>query len=376
MNIYFFGGYRPDYPRNAVLRRGLELAGAGVLECRVRPSHKFWLRYPLLLGRYAFGLRKERRASAGAGRAFLLVPDFCQKDVPIAKIVSRLTSRPVIFDPLASRHETKIVDRQKMPEGSAAARWNAAIDRRALRLADLILADTAAHKKYYGEEFGVPAEKIEVLPVGFDDRVWKEAPPRKSPTTPFVVVFFGSFLPLHGADVIIEAARLVGAQDASVEFLFVGSGQTLPAAQKIAESAGLRNVRFKGWLPYDELARCVTAEADLCLGIFGKTAKTERVVPHKVFQAMAAGKPVLTLRTPAAAEFFTHKDNIFFCDGHDPARLTAAILELKNDAGLRETIARRGCGLVREKYNPRALGEMLIKYLNERFERGNSRGSA
>jgi len=376
MNICFFGGYRPDYPRNAVIRRGLELAGAGIMECRVRPSHKFWLRYPLLLGRYAFGPGRVRRAFASAGRVFLFVPEFCQKDVPIAGIISRLTSSPVIFDPLASRYETKVVDRQILSEKSAAARWNAAIDRRAFRLADLILADTAAHKEYYVREFGVPAEKIEILPVGFDDRVWKEAPYEKSSPSPFVVMFFGSFLPLHGADVMIEAARLIGAQDPSVEFRIIGSGQTFSAVRKIAASAGLRQVKFEGWLPYDELARRVTAEADLCLGVFGKTAKTQRIVPHKVYQAMAAGKPVLTLRTPAAAEFFAHQDNIFFCDESDPARLASSILEIKTDDGLRKSVARRGCALVREKYNPRRIGERLINCLNKRFEGDHHRGQA
>ena len=375
MNICFFGGYRPEYPRNAILRRGLELAGADVLECRVRPSHKFWLRYPLLLGRYALSLKKTGR-QASPGQSFLFVPEFCQKDVAIARVISRLTSRPVIFDPLASRYETKILDRRIWPEKSAAARWNASIDRRAFRRADFILADTAAHKAYYSEENGIPAEKIEILPVGFDDRIWNDTLPDKTPSSVFVVMFFGSFLPLHGADVIMETARLVAARDPSVEFRIIGSGQTFPAARKIAESAGLRNVRFEGWLPHRELARRVSAEADLCLGIFGKSGKARRVVPHKVFQAMAVGKPVLTLRTPAAEEFFRHGDHVYFCDEPDPVSLAAAVLDLKSDSGLREGIARRGCALVREKFNPRALGQMLMDHLNKRFERGNQRRMA
>ncbi len=375
MNVCFFGGYRPEYPRNAILRRGLALAGADVLECRVRPSHKFWLRYPLLLGRYAFSLKKTGLGAAQGG-GFLFVPEFCQKDVPIAGVISRLTSRPVIFDPLASRYETKILDRGIWPEKSTAARWNAAIDRRAFRRADLILADTAAHKAYYSEENGIPGEKIEVLPVGFDDRVWNEASSGNAPSAVFVVMFFGSFLPLHGTDVILEAARLVATRDPLVEFRIIGSGQTFPAASKVAESAGLCNVRFEGWLPYRELARRVAAEANLCLGIFGKSGKARRVVPHKVFQAMAAGKPVLTLRTPAAEEFFRHGDHIYFCDGPDPARLAGAILDLKNDAGLRGGIARRGCALVREKFSPLALGKMLMDHLDQRFGRENRRGTA
>jgi hypothetical protein len=53
MDVLFFGAYNPEYPRNVVLRRGLELNGVEVSECRVRPGPKFWLRYPLLVSRLA-----------------------------------------------------------------------------------------------------------------------------------------------------------------------------------------------------------------------------------------------------------------------------------------------------------------------------------
>jgi glycosyltransferase involved in cell wall biosynthesis len=359
MDVLFFGAYNPEYPRNAVLRRGLDLNGVRVSECRVRPGPKFWRRYPLLASRLA---RRSRKAVSTP--KFLFVPEFAQKDVPLARLAGRLTSRLVVFDPLASRYETKILDWKRKPEGSPSARWNKAIDRCAFRWADLILSDTRAHKDYYCREFGVPPEKIAVVPVGFDDRIFpRSLPNRRTEKSglpgPFTVLFFGSFLPLHGVDSVVEAARKIRGADKAVRFRFIGSGQTHDHVRSLASGYGLDNIDFDGWLGQRDLARSVAERADVCLGIFGRTDKAGRVVPHKVFQAMALGKAVITARTPAAEEFFIHRKNIFLCDRKDPGSLAEAILELKGDDGLREKVAREGSELVWEKFQPEAIGSTL-----------------
>jgi glycosyltransferase involved in cell wall biosynthesis len=359
MDVTFFGGYDPAYPRNAVLRRGLELNGVRVSECQVRPGRRFWLRYPALLRRW---LRLPKSASLSP--EILFVPEFAQKDVPLARFLSGMTSRCVVFDPLASRYETKILDWRRKPEGSPSAGWNRRIDRWAFRSSDFLIADTQSHKDYYCREYRVDPQKIAVLPVGFDDRIFSKGlsdvrTAHQTAGAPFTVLFFGSFLPLHGVDDVIEAARLVSEADRTVRFRLIGSGQTLAAVQARVAELALANVDFEGWLSPVALAERVAQTADLCLGIFGRTEKSERVVPHKVFQAMALGKPVISARTPAMQEFFFDRENIALCPKEDPGRLAETILEMKRDPGLRERVAQKGHELVWEKYHPAALGAVL-----------------
>lgn len=365
MEVIFFGGYDPEYPRNAVLRRGLELNGVRVSECRVRPGRRFWLRYPALCGRW---LRrpKERAASPSV----LFVPEFGHKDVPLARLLGRLTSRRVVFDPLASRYETKILDWRKKPAGSLSAWWNRLIDRQAFRASDILIADTQTHKEYYCREFGLDASRVAVVPVGFDDRVFSRAladlrQSGRNMGDAFTVLFFGSFLPLHGVADIIEAARIVSDQDKSVNFRFLGSGQTLDSVRARAAELRLTNVSFEGWRSQAELAATVARSADVCLGIFGRTEKADRVVPHKVFQAMALRKPVITARTPAVEEFFTDRENIRLCPKGDARALAEAILELKKDRALGERIAQKGSELVWTEYHPAALGASLKRILEK-----------
>jgi len=357
MKLCFFGAYDPDYPRNSIIRKGLKANGIEVLECGLPPKFKFWLRYPLLFFRFWRDFK---------GCDLLFVPEFGQKDMPLARFLGSLTGKRIVFDPLAARFETKIMDWRRKPPDSWQARWNFKIDAWALKHGDLVLADTQVHKEYYCHQYSLNAEKVEVLPVGFDSELFHPAPEEKATEDAFTALFFGSFLPLHGVKTIIRAAKIVAEEDPSLRFLFIGSGQTQPEAKALASSLSLANVRFEGWLPLSTL-RSKIATADICLGVFGEGEKTQRVIPHKVFQAMGMKKPVITLRTPAAEEVFTHRKNIFLCSQPDSFELAQAILELKRDSCLRKEIAQEGHLLVSQHFSPEAIGRLLIGILERHF---------
>ncbi len=359
MRLCFLGGYDPAYPRNTVIRKGLKENGVGVSECRLKPKHKFWLRYPLLLIRSSRSVVKDD---------FFFVPEFCQKDVPLARMISFLAAKKVIFDPLAARFETKIMDWRRKPPDSWQAWWNFKIDSWAFRFSDLVLADTHSHKDYYCQKYGLPSQKVEVLPVGFDDDIFKpdlkERLEKKK--NRFNVLFFGSFLPLHGVETIVHAAEIIKNEDPSIGFHLIGSGQTWPMAQSLANELKLDNIHFENWLPQDILPLKI-AKADICLGIFGKSEKTRRVVPHKIFQAMAMRKPVITLRTPAVEELFFHREHLFFCPTNEPLPLAQAILELRENSELRDTMSETGYLLVSQHFSPKAIGQRFIDILERKF---------
>lgn len=357
MKLCFFGAYDPDYPRNLIIRKGLKANGVEVFQCGLPPKYKFWLRYPLLFFR---SWRCLKHCD------ILFVPEFGQKDMPLARFLSFLAKKRVVFDPLAARFETKIMDWKRKPPDSWQARWNLKIDSLAFKRADLVLSDTQAHKDYYCRRYRLDAEKVEVLPVGFDSERFHPSPTEEAREETFAVLFFGSFLPLHGVVTIIQAAKIIADEDSSIQFHLIGRGQTLPEAKALTASLSLPNVRFEGWLPQSALPSKLAA-ADICLGIFGEGEKTQRVIPHKVFQALGMRKPVITLRTPAVEEIFTHKEHIFLCSKPDPSELAQAILGLKRDSRLREEIAQRGYLLVSRHFSPEAIGRLLIGILERHF---------
>jgi glycosyltransferase involved in cell wall biosynthesis len=359
MRFYFTGAYDPLYPRNAVLRRGLREIGDEVVELRGSPRFRFWLRYPQL------GWRASRAVDAAP--AVFFVPEFCQKDVPLAHFFSRVMGHHLVFDPLAARYETKILDWRRRPPSSLQAWWNFQIDRWAFAGSDLVLADTEAHKAYYCSAYGLKAEKVAVLPVGYDEVLFDpERCGQPDAERPFTVLFCGSFLPLHGAENIIEAARIVGQADPAVRFVLVGSGQTYPRTRLLAEEYGLKNCEFRGWQPLERIP-AEYASADVALGIFGTTEKARRVVPHKVYQALGMGRPVITAATPAAGEILTDGETARLCAEPYGESLAAAVLELKAKKALRERLAKNGRRLVRERYSAKATALKLKEILAAHF---------
>lgn len=350
--IVFFGGYDPEYPRNAILRKGLSRKGIEVIECRAEGRLKAPLRYPALLFRFL-----QKRAGGGS----IFVPDFRHKDVPIAWLIARLTGVGLVFDPLVSRFETRVLDRKDAPRGSLQAWHNRNIDRLTLRLADLVLADTGEHARYYSREFSVPFEKIRILPVGFDEDIYVPRATRKL-SKPARVLFYGSYLPLHGVETIVEAARQLSSEQ--ICFVMVGNGQTRADAEKLACGIPKAKFVFVDRVPQRELVDRIS-ESDIVLGIFGSTPKATMVVPNKIYQSLAVGRAVITADTPAVREFFTSGVHLLTVPMADSRALADAIVRLIEDSTKREELALSGAEYVRKKFSSSAIADICISFLKE-----------
>ena len=214
----------------------------------------------------------------------------------------------MIFNPLVSLADTFVADRGRFRPGSPAARALAAVDRHALRSADLVVADTRAHADHLAELADLPPERVEVAYVGAEERVFG---PGWSPADPFTVLFVGKLIPLHGLETVLAAVRLAP----ELPFRLVGSGQLEALVRERPP-----NVDWIPWVEYerlpDELHR-----AGCALGIFGASAKAQRVIPNKAFQALACGTPLGTAVTHAARELLVDGESAVLVPAGNPEAL-------------------------------------------------------
>lgn len=229
------------------------------------------------------------------------VPSFRQRDVAAAARFARRRVIPLIFDPLISAYDKQVNERGKFSADSAAARWLLKRERNRFDRADILIADTQGHADYFAEQLAVPRERIVLLPVGADESIFTPQPPRLPSTLARLrVLFYGSFIGLHGVPTIVDAIRRYGGPP--VEFHFVGDGPMRADAERAlapyARDGGTVSVRFEPWLDSAALTARIGA-ADIVLGVFGTSGKALRVVPNKVYQALAVGRPVITADTPA-----------------------------------------------------------------------------
>jgi glycosyltransferase involved in cell wall biosynthesis len=261
-------------------------------------------------------------------------------DLPAARRAAR--GRPVVFNPLVSLADTLVADRRRFRPGSVAARALEAIDRRALRSADVVVADTEAHARYLAELAGLG--EVPVCFVGAEDRLFR--PGWRVPER-FTALFFGKLIPLQGVETILEAAR----RAADIPFRIVGSGQL----GGLLEGAP-PNVQHVAWVDYERLPAELRA-AGCALGIFGTSGKAQRVIPNKAFQALATGTPLITADTPAARELLVDRESALLVPPGDPESLAAAIRRLAGDSNLAERIATGGRTTYERRASETVLGE-------------------
>jgi glycosyltransferase involved in cell wall biosynthesis len=161
------------------------------------------------------------------------------------------------------------------------------IDELAVRAADILIVDTEEH---LAELPASVRSRAVVVPVGAPN-VWFGSPPSAT-GLPLRVIFFGLYTPLQGTPLIGEAiGSLAGAP---IRFTMVGQGQDLERTR--AAAMPNPNVRWLRWIGSERLPDAVMAH-DICLGIFGTSAKAMCVVPNKVFQGAAAGCAIVTSNT-------------------------------------------------------------------------------
>ena len=136
-----------------------------------------------------------------------------------------------------------------------------------------------------------------------------------------VVGYTGAFYAWHGLEGLVRAAERL--RELDVKFLLVGEGERSAAIAAQIAAAGL-GPRFvlPGRVPYVEVPRYVAA-CDVYAAPYNPASKLGPAGdfiydPLKLFEAMAAGKPVVTLRAGnIAAMFQDERDIVLFEPGND-----------------------------------------------------------
>ncbi|VVB55593.1 Glycosyl transferases group 1 [uncultured archaeon] len=346
MKILFISGREAAYTRNSVILKGLKQNGVEIIEC-TDISSSYFVRYPKVLSKFILNTKDFDLIFVG----FL--------GQPLVPIIRKLSKKPIIFDTFLSIYDTMCFDRNKIKPESVIGKMLYWLDKDSCELADKLLLDTNAHIDYFANTFNLNKNKFQRIFVGADDSIFYPVDFDKE-NPKFIVFYYGTYLPLQGIEYIIKAAKKLEAHE-DIEFKIVGKGIEYNKIMNLVEDLSIKNIKFIDWLPYNELPLEIT-KADICLGgHFSNIDKAKRVISGKTYQFIAMEKPVIIGDNPANRELFENRNNAMLVEMANADALADAIMELKNNEGLRMRIANGGYSTFLQNCTTHIIGNSIKK---------------
>ncbi|MFC1881143.1 glycosyltransferase [Thermodesulfobacteriota bacterium] len=337
MRVVYWGTYDTGKPRNRIMIRGLRKNGVEVIEChvhiwkdvedksqlsnigaRAKRILQLLISYPLLIYRY---LRLPPHD-------FVVVAYMGQFDVLVLFFFARLRGVSLIWDVFISLYDTVVIDRKLLSKKSVAAFLLYAIEWLATRASTQVIMDTSAHAQYFEKLYRLPSRSVRHVYVGAELEAFKPQKILHKNGDTFDLLFYGQFIPLHGIDTIVDAAEILEKSEANIRWTVIGRGQEQKRIDGLIEERGLKSIERILWVPYENLVTHII-ESDACLGIFAAGGKATRVIPNKVYQILAAGKPLITGDTPAIRELLSENSFLRLVPPGNSEALAAAVIDLQ-----------------------------------------------
>ena len=318
--VLWWGRFDPGYSRNRVYISLFRKLGWEVDFFFVRISPRFG-------DVEAF----SRRLSSKPKPDLVWVPVARQRDIAAACRWAHRRGIPVVFDPMISAWDKKVLEQKKWKAEEPRAKRLLERERRLMAMPDLVCWDTSCHVDFCEKYLKVPREKLRVLLTGTDEQVFRPQPPQPPHAGDFRVLYHGAYLPLHGTEHIVEAARLT--QSMGIHWDFLGWGAYKAATEAKAE--GITNITFLDKVPYTEVPR-VICDHDVVLGVFGTTAKAARVIGNKVYECMACCRPTVNEFCTGYPPEASGCRAIKFVPPGDAAAIVKAVVEYRDDWENRE----------------------------------------
>lgn len=350
MKICLFGQFDPLYPRNRIFIKNLKNSGIQVIICYDRSWFvvrflKLWI----------------EQSKHGYDILFVPYASLAAVDVLFAKIISIIYQKPLIFDAFISLYDTNVNDRRRVQKNSFYAFVYWLLDYLSLRLADRVICDTQANIDYFVKNYHLSRKKFHSVLIGSDESVFK---PKRNKTNRkyFKVIYWGNYIPLHGMEYIIKAANLLR-NYGNIKFYLLGSGQEYQQAVKFKIKYQLDKVFFLPSINYVDLPKFVNS-ADLVLGgPFGSSRKAQRVIPNKVYEALACRKAVIVGDTLTMRNTFK-KNEVFFCACQNDKQLANLILYLSENPRILIAKSKLGFSWYQKFASNKIISQRLLSVIN------------
>jgi glycosyltransferase involved in cell wall biosynthesis len=239
------------------------------------------------------------------------------------------------------------------------------LERFLYRRADRMMVNSPAYVEHV---LARGARRVELVPNGADPAMFDpqadgaEFRRAHGLQDAYVVLYAGAHGMSNDLGVALEAAAQLENAAPQVRLVFLGDGKEKPALLDRAAQLGLTNVLFLPPVPKNGMAAAL-AGADACLAILKPIEAYKTTYPNKVFDYMAAGRPVVLAIDGVIREVVETAGCGFFAQPGDPGALAGAIQALAADPSAGRRMGLAGRRHLEEHFSREKIGEQLVRLL-------------
>jgi glycosyltransferase involved in cell wall biosynthesis len=179
----------------------------------------------------------------------------------------------------------------------------------------------------------------------------------------FVVLYAGTLGMAHRLETVIDAADRLRVHP-EIRFLIAGDGAERDRLVALIRERRLSNVDYVGRQPRERMPDFLAA-ADACLVPLRRSKVFKTAVPSKMFEAMAAAKPVILAVQGEAREILREAQAGIAITQEDPEALVKCILELRKTPSRACLLGVNGRRAVLQKYTREQQAAAYVEVLGE-----------
>jgi glycosyltransferase involved in cell wall biosynthesis len=236
--------------------------------------------------------------------------------------------------------------------------------------ADLITTVTPSFKKAITEKGAAPSG-IKVITNGTDPDVFKMESKNEQLRTSldlndrFYVSYVGNIGLAQGLEHIIQSAvQIENEGQNGITFLIIGDGPKKEELKNLVSSNRLNNVLFIDRIPLEIASKYMNA-SDILLVPLAKDSIYKQFIPSKLFDSMAASKPVLLSVDGESRQIIEESNAGLYYEAENADKLTEKILWLKNHSKEAEEMGKRGRDFVTKNFTRKVQAQRMLEAFDE-----------
>ncbi|WP_417334100.1 glycosyltransferase [Halarcobacter sp.] len=321
-------------------------------------------------------------------KAFLLLPNFLNSlssfskflisDIifilPMGKIsffklkLAKLMNKKVVTEFYISKYDTYVNDKKRVDKNSKNALALKKFDQNIIDLSSDLIFLNNSEKEYYLDvvQRSNTTTKIHLIPLATESKMIAQLNYANLKTKKLILCWWGSYIPLHGLDKIIESAKYLKQSDISFEYhLFGTADKKAVSYQKMIDELELNDVvKIDNTKTFADksLDKFLIENCDIAFGNFGDSEKAKVVMVNKAVEAVSMKIPVLSQKTKALGEYFENEETMFFCEP-SPEEIAKNIFKISNNPELIKSVSKKGFSLYQKRFSKEAYIEDIQKIL-------------